>query len=208
MTDYTAIVKERMAALGSRNTRPGSTDKCLQFPSEMAWLAPFIDELQPKVIVEIGIYKAGWPYVLAPWFAPGAHIIGIDSMQRHKQDDGGVELDETIEELEADGFKVDIIVGRSDDQETEYAAKALCPKPIWGSVDLLHIDGDHTYAGASHDCRYYSPLVRRKGGLVVFHDIGTATSQMNVKQLWGEIKRGPGRTHEFIEGPGIGIVEM
>ena len=215
MTKYETIVRERMAALGSRNPRPGSTDKCLQFASEMAWLAPFVDELQPKVIVEIGIYKAGWPYVLAPWFAPGAHIIGIDSMQRHKQDDGGVELDETIEELEADGFKVDIIVGRSDDQETEYAAKALCPKPIWGSVDLLHIDGDHTYAGASHDCRYYSPLVRRKGGLgrpgglTVLHDIGTATSQMNVKKLWEEIKDTyPGRTHEFIEGPGIGIVEM
>ena len=207
MSTYETIVRERMAALGSRNPRPGSTDKCLQFASEMAWLAPFVDELQPKVIVEIGIYKAGWPYVLAPWFAPGAHIIGIDSMQRHKQDDGGVELDETIEELEADGFKVDVIVGRSADEETVDALHTLIG--FGRPIDLLHIDGAHDYANAKTDWEEYVQYVKR-GGLTVLHDIGTSTGQMNVKRLWGEIKADfPHiKTHEFIDGPGIGIVEM
>ena len=213
MTTYEAIVRERMAALGSRNTRPGSTAKCLQVESEMVWLASFVDKLQPKVVVEIGIYKAGWPYVLAPFFAPGAHIIGIDSMQRHKQDDGGVELDDTIEELEADGFEVDIIVGRSDD-EAVYARVCDMMAANEDRADVLHVDGAHDYKSARFDFSLYHPFVRkggpgRPGGLTVLHDIGTATSQMNVKKLWEEIKDTyPGRTHEFIEGPGIGIVEM
>ena len=37
-------------------------------------------------------------------------------------------------------------------------------------VDLLFIDGDHTYIGAKQDYEMYSSLVQ-KGGLIIFHDI-------------------------------------
>ena len=37
-------------------------------------------------------------------------------------------------------------------------------------VDVLFIDGDHTYAGIRSDYEMYGPLVR-DGGIVAFHDI-------------------------------------
>jgi predicted O-methyltransferase YrrM len=39
------------------------------------------------------------------------------------------------------------------------------------SVDLLFIDGDHSYAAASDDWELYGPLLR-KDGIVIFHDTG------------------------------------
>jgi predicted O-methyltransferase YrrM len=56
-------------------------------------------------------------------------------------------------------------------------------------LDLLFIDGDHSYAGVKSDFAMYSPLVR-KGGLVAFHDIaGTPFHDTSgVSNFWGEVK--------------------
>jgi len=205
MKDYENIVMTRMEEIGSSNGRPGSVAKCLQIPNELIWLAPHIDKLQPHVIVEIGIYKGGWQYVMCPFFAPGAYIIGIDAMLRHKQDEGEGDLDVMCERLRAAGFMIDVIKGRSDGIDVRAAFRTRAHETI---VDLLHIDGAHDYKSVWEDWEYYSPFVRH-GGLVVLHDIGTWTSQMNVKRLWEEIKGGTygeKQTYEFYEKNGIGVV--
>jgi len=206
MTDYEEIVKTRMVEIGANNGKPGSTAACLQVESEMVWLAPFIDRLKPKVILEIGIYKAGWPYVLAPFFAEGAHVVGIDSFQRHgwRSDDGRKDLDARIAILRDQGFVVDVIEGRSDD-ETVLANVSLCLRRT--DADVLHIDGAHDYNSVRADWLTYSPFIR-EGGLVVFHDIGTQTSQMQVKQYWDKQIAPHYTTHAFCEKNGIGIVEI
>src|SRR6185437_13459100 len=67
-------------------------------------------------------------------------------------------------------------------------------------LDLLFIDGDHTYEGVRRDWEMYSPLVA-PGGLVVFHDIAEHTSviECQVKPLWDELKD-KYETQEFISG--------
>lgn len=203
MNPHEHIVLGRTRQIGINNGRPGSTLPCLQVDEEMVWLAPFVADLKPQTILEIGIYKGGWPYVLAPWFAEGAHIIGIDAMIRHRQDDGRDELLSMVARLKADGFAVSLFESRSDNPATLIAMRAMK-----GKIDLLHIDGAHSYEGALFDWQNYGPLVR-PGGLAVLHDIGTQTSQMNVKRLWEEIVvEFPGRTHEIYIQNGIGVVEM
>jgi cephalosporin hydroxylase len=86
-------------------------------------------------------------------------------------------------------------------------------------LDLLFIDGDHSYVGVKADFSNFSPLVGT-GGLIVFHDIvrdlgnrcGTPTQHYTggVPTFWEEIKARH-RTSELIEDPGqdgygIGIV--
>ena len=44
-------------------------------------------------------------------------------------------------------------------------AAVTCREPI----DLLHIDGDHTYTGITTDCSLYLPRLR-SGGVVCVHD--------------------------------------
>jgi predicted O-methyltransferase YrrM len=45
-------------------------------------------------------------------------------------------------------------------------------------LDLLFIDGDHSFEGTKKDYEIYSPLVR-KGGLVIFHDVGDSPINNN-----------------------------
>jgi predicted O-methyltransferase YrrM len=56
-----------------------------------------------------------------------------------------------------------------DSHEAEMLHR-LCGALDHRPIDLLFIDGDHTYDGVRSDYSMYSPLVRR-GGLIAFHDI-------------------------------------
>ncbi len=52
-------------------------------------------------------------------------------------------------------------------------------------VDVLFIDGDHTYDGCLADWRMYSPLVR-PGGLILLHDIRCAGEEA-VARVWEDV---------------------
>src|SRR5439155_15474564 len=76
-------------------------------------------------------------------------------------------------------------------------------------LDLLFIDGDHTYEGVKRDFEMYSPMVR-PGGIVAFHDIVEIRVEgLEVARFWNEIKAKHRHT-EIVEDPhqgwgGIGI---
>jgi predicted O-methyltransferase YrrM len=58
------------------------------------------------------------------------------------------------------------------------------------SIDVLFIDGDHSYEGAKKDYELFSPLVK-SGGLIVFHDIVDELMFENRKfvlTLWKELQ--------------------
>jgi len=78
-------------------------------------------------------------------------------------------------------------------------------------LDLLFIDGDHSYEGVKQDFLLYRELVR-PGGLIMFHDVAHHAPEKKcyVDQLWNEVKvQYP--SLEIIEDPrqgwaGIGIL--
>ena len=80
-------------------------------------------------------------------------------------------------------------------------------------VDLLFIDGDHTYIGAKQDYEVYSPLVQ-KGGLIIFHDIRryVGKPEAEVDKLWNELKKNNPKYYEIFDDAdmdsdsGIGVI--
>lgn len=73
------------------------------------------------------------------------------------------------------------------------------------SIDLLHVDGLHTYEAAKHD--FYSWLAKVKpGGIVMLHDICPKHEGFGVWRLWEEIKEKFPSTFEFHHGWGLGVV--
>jgi hypothetical protein len=56
-------------------------------------------------------------------------------------------------------------------------------------IDILFIDGYHTYQAVKSDYTTYSPLVA-DNGIIAFHDINgrSANDPRKVSQLWDEIK--------------------
>ena len=55
------------------------------------------------------------------------------------------------------------------------------------TINLLHIDGYHTYEAVSHDYNTWLPKVA-KNGIVLFHDIEVRSGDFGVYKFWDEVK--------------------
>jgi len=130
---------------------------------------------RPEVVVEIGTARGGTLYALSQTAAPHATLVSIDLPGGGN---GGGQTSGEIEMFSSFGASTQTMhsfLGRS----TDPAMLELLEELLQGrSIDLLFIDGDHSYNGVKTDLLLYGPKVA-PDGLVALHDICL------VPEVWG-----------------------
>jgi cephalosporin hydroxylase len=181
-----------------------------QVHSELLRMFEHVKTRKPTVVLEIGTAKGatllGWcriasKKVVSVDLPGGIHGGGYPAVKQR-----------LYREFVSDRPEVSLHLIQADSHSS--VTRACAEVALAGDkIDVLFIDGDHTYAGVKADFDLWSPLVR-PGGLVIFHDIlpHKHVAGCEVDRLWGELKtRFP--AIEFVENPeqgwaGIGVIEM
>lgn len=183
--------------------------RATQKRKEFEALLRIVRARKPRVVVEIGTRHGGTFYGLCKAAAGDALLISIDLPDGPFG--GGYEESDLprLRSYARAKQRTEFIRGDSHDPATLAELRTILGER---EIDVLFIDGDHTYDGVRMDYDMYAPLVRA-GGLVALHDIAPAPQRhgSEVDQLWSELK-GLGRTTELIDQTGgdwagIGVLE-
>lgn len=140
--------------------------------------------LEPELIVELGVHK-GDSYCAfcqsVKHLSLNTLCYGVDTWQGDKH--AGYYGDEVYQELKEYhdpmyGNFSQLIRSTFDDALPYFSNK---------SIDILHIDGLHTYEAVLHDFESWLPKVSEKG-VILLHDISERNNGFGVWRFWDEIK--------------------
>lgn len=164
------------------------------------WL---VSTLRPRLVVELGTY-AGVSYaafcnaVLRNGLE--TQCFAVDTWQGDAH--AGACPEAVFEELASfnarhfAGFST-LLRRRFDDAVAEFAD---------GSIDLLHIDGFHSYEAVHHDFETWRPKLSPRA-VVLFHDVAVRERGFGVWRFWDEITQG--REHvTFLHAFGLGVLAV
>ena len=162
-----------------------------------------IETLKPKMVVELGVHN-GVSYFS---FCQAIKRLNIDAacygIDTWKGDEhaGFYEAEvfgKVINHNTKEYSRFSTLIRSTFDEGKDYF--------IDGSIDLLHIDGLHTYEAVKHDFENWLPKLSTDA-LVVFHDINVRERNFGVFKLWEELKQ-QYRNFQFDFGHGLGILSL
>lgn len=182
--------------------------RSLQSPNAWVGHLPFaawvIQEVSPKIFVELGTHSGNSFFsfcqsVVEAGISTKCYAVDIWQGDEH----AGQYNEEIFAEVNAHhqehyaGFSR-LLRMTFDDAVTYFADE---------SIDLLHIDGLHTYEAVRHDFETWLPKLA-PGAVVMFHDTNVRERNFGVWKLWEELQARYPNNLEFVHSHGLGVVQL
>ena len=182
----------------------------LQYPERLVWPSPWIghipfafwlvEALVPRVVVELGV-QSGNSYCAflqaIQFLALPAQCYGIDHWRGDEHSDhyGDNVYSELCSYHDPRYSTFSTLIRATFEEALPYFSDQ--------SVDLLHIDGFHTYEAVAKDFADWLPKMSSRG-LVLFHDINVREREFGVWRFWEEIAARY-QTLAFVHSHGLGL---
>jgi hypothetical protein len=182
----------------------------LQYPARLVWPPPWVghipfafwlvEALRPRVVVELGVHS-GNSYC--------AFLQAVQSLELTSQCYG---IDHWRGDEHSDHYDDDVYAELCSYHDPLYGTFSSLIRATFeeallyvadGSVDLLHIDGFHTYEAVAKDFSDWLPKVSSRG-VVLFHDINVRERAFGVWRFWEEIAARY-QTFAFVHSHGLGV---
>jgi len=163
------------------------------------WL---IARLKPQTVVELGTHYGVSFFAFCQatkHFGTGSFIYAVDTWSGDEH--AGKYSDEIYSQVLSHQrihyHQISSLLRQTFDEAAEYFEDK--------TIDLLHIDGLHTYQAVRHDHETWMPKLS-KDATILFHDINVRERDFGVWELWHQIKDDPKFCClEVRNGSGLGI---
>lgn len=164
-----------------------------------------IKTLKPTTVVELGTHYGVSFFAFcqaAKYFSTGSFIYTVDTWEgdEHAGTYGNEIYDQVYAHQQEHYRQISSLLRQPFDEAVAYFPQA--------SIDLLHIDGLHTYEAVRHDYETWRDKLRTNA-TILFHDINVREKDFGVWRLWNEIQADP-QFHclEMRNGSGLGIATL
>jgi hypothetical protein len=165
-----------------------------------AWL---IAALRPRLVVELGVH-------IGVSFCTFA-----EEMQRQGIEGRCIGVDTFAGDSQAGNYDGGVLAALRAHHDPRYGGFSTLRQATFdsaaaevadGSVDLLHIDGLHTYEAVRHDFETWQRKLSPRA-IVLFHDTQVREGDFGVWRFWAEVSDGR-PSFEFLHGFGLGVLAV
>lgn len=200
ITDSTRKISVLRQALFSANNTPRRL-AASAWQGHVGFVNALIGLAKPRTIVELGVHNGCSFLAMCDaclHHGLNAEVIGVDTWggDQHAGEYEGEQLFASLSQEVEQNYPFARLI-RADFKD----ARKRVPD---GVIDLLHIDGYHTFEAVSGDfSTWFSSLSPR--GICLFHDIGVRERNFGVSEFWSEIKK-QWPSIEFHHSYGLGVL--
>jgi len=161
-----------------------------------------VEAVRPKTVVELGVYNG------LSFFA------FCQSMTENNIDGVAYAIDCWEGDEHTDAYDNSIFQDVQQHARENYRGITYLMKMFFSealqhfdddAIDLLHIDGLHTYEAVKEDFETWYPKVR-PGGIVLFHDVMARLKDFGAWKFFEELERSHDEIFKFHHGFGLGVL--
>ncbi len=182
--------------------------RSLQSPGTWVGHLPFaawvIREIAPKIFVELGTHSGNSYFTFCQAVVEAGLLTKCHA------------VDTWLGDEHAGRYGEDIFTRVNKHNEEYYAGFSRLLRMAFDdavacfadeSINLLHIDGMHTYEEVRHDFDTWLPKLA-PGAVVIFHDTNVHERNFGVGKFWKELQARYPKNIEFLNSFGLGVLQL